>query len=82
VQVNDSFEAASAARLVQTASKYKSHVSLISEEKTANAKSIMGIISLDLHGGDNVKIVVNGEDEQSAAPELKNILSADAGGID
>jgi phosphotransferase system HPr (HPr) family protein len=74
VQVNDSFEAANAAMLVQTASKYKSRVSLISEEKTANAKSIMGIISLSLNGGDSVRIIVDGEDEQSVVPQLKNIL--------
>jgi phosphotransferase system HPr (HPr) family protein len=74
IQVDPSFEAESAAKLVQTASRFKSRVSLVSEERTANAKSIMGIISLDLHGGTTVKIVAEGEDEQEAVPEIEFIL--------
>lgn len=74
IKVDPSFEAASAARLVQTATRFKSRVSLVSEEKTANAKSIMGIISLDLHGGNTVKIIADGEDEQQVIPELETIL--------
>ncbi|MCL1862551.1 MAG: HPr family phosphocarrier protein [Defluviitaleaceae bacterium] len=74
VKVDQSFAAAEAARVVQAASRFKSRVSLVHEEKTANAKSIMGIISLDLHGGYTVKIVADGEDEQQVLPELENIL--------
>ncbi|MCL2200115.1 MAG: HPr family phosphocarrier protein [Defluviitaleaceae bacterium] len=74
IQVDSAFEASAAAKVVQAASRFKSHVSLVHEEKTANAKSIMGIISLDLHGGYTVKIVADGEDEQQAIPELENIL--------
>ena len=74
IQVNSSFEAASAAQLVQKASKFKSRISLVAEEKTANAKSIMGIISMDLQGGKTVTIVADGEDEQQALPELETII--------
>lgn len=74
IQVDAGFEAASAAKVVQAASRFKSQVSLVHEEKTANAKSIMGIISLDLHGGYTVKIVADGDDEQQVVPELENIL--------
>lgn len=45
------------------------------EEKTANAKSIMGIISLNLQGGQTVKIVADGEDEQKAIPEMEHFLA-------
>ena len=75
IQVDPTFEISSAAKLVQTASRFKSRVSLVADEKTANAKSIMGIISLDLHGsGGTVKIVADGEDESQVIPELENIL--------
>jgi phosphotransferase system HPr (HPr) family protein len=74
VQVSESFDATCAAKLVQTASKYKSHISLVVAEKTANAKSIMGIISLELGGGTKVKIAASGEDAEAAVPELKMIL--------
>ena len=77
MQVNTSLETASAAaaQIVQAASRHKSRISLVSEEKTANAKSIMGIISLDLQNGNTVRIVADGEDEQLVMPELEHILA-------
>ena len=74
IQVNSSFEATSAAQLVQKASQFKSRISLVAEEKTANAKSIMGIISMDLQQGNTVKIIADGEDEQQVLPELETII--------
>jgi len=74
VQVNSLFEPGEAALLVQTASKFNSRISLMREEKTANAKSIMGIISLDIQGGQTVKIVADGDDEQSALPMMEQVL--------
>jgi phosphotransferase system HPr (HPr) family protein len=79
VKVGTGFESASAALVVQTASRFKSHVSLVMDEKTANAKSIMGIISLDLHGGYTIKIIADGEDEQQVVPELARILGENNG---
>jgi len=74
IQVNSSFEANSAAQLVQKASQFKSRISLVAEEKTANAKSIMGIISMDIQSGNKVTIVADGEDEQQVLPELETII--------
>jgi len=78
IKVNSIFEPNSAAQLVQKASQYKSRISLVSDEKTANAKSIMGIISLNLRGGNIVKLVAEGEDEQQALPEIEHILRGTA----
>lgn len=74
IQVQSIFEPNTAALLVQKASQFKSRISLVAEEKTANAKSIMGIISLNL-GGNTVKLVADGEDEQQVLPELELILT-------
>ncbi|MCL1843778.1 MAG: HPr family phosphocarrier protein [Defluviitaleaceae bacterium] len=74
IQVNPAFEVSSAAKLVQTASVFKSHISLVAEEKTANAKSIMGIFSLELHGGGTIKIIADGEDAQAAVSEIEKIF--------
>jgi len=74
IKIDSAFEVSSAAHLVQAASRFKSHIHLIMEEKTANAKSIMGLISLELSGGSIIKIVVEGEDEQHVIPELESIL--------
>lgn len=74
IQVNPTFESDAIAQFVQTATQFKSHISLVMDEKTANAKSIMGIISLDLRSGYTVKIVADGKDEQQAVAKLEKIL--------
>ncbi|MCL2372046.1 MAG: HPr family phosphocarrier protein [Defluviitaleaceae bacterium] len=74
IEVNSFFEPKLAAQLVQKASQFKSHISIVADEKTANAKSIMGIISLNMQGGNIIKLIVEGEDAQQAAPELEEIL--------
>jgi phosphotransferase system HPr (HPr) family protein len=78
VLVNSLFEPGEAALLVQTASKFNSRISLMHEEKTANAKSIMGIISLNLQGGQTIRIVADGDDEQKALPVMEQFLAKPA----
>ena len=74
IKVGPSFESKVVAELVQKASQFKSHVSLVMDEKTANAKSIMGIISLNLQNGNTVAIVAHGEDAKEAVAELEHII--------
>jgi len=74
--VGASFESATVAQLVQKASQFKSHISLVVEEKTANAKSIMGIISLNLQNGHAVTVIANGEDETEVFSELESIIAS------
>ena len=71
VNVSSFFEPSAVAMLVQTASKFKSRISLVLEEKTANAKSIMGIISLNMQEGQTLKIVAEGDDASAAVAELE-----------
>ena len=74
VQIKSFFEPSAVALLVQTASKFKSRISLVLDEKTANAKSIMGIISLNMQEGQTVKIVAEGEDAKEAMPVLERFF--------
>jgi len=74
VVVNSFFEPSAVAMLVQTASKFKSRISLVIDEKTANAKSIMGIISLNMQEGQAVKIMAEGEDASTAVAELEALF--------
>ena len=76
ILVGPSFESTKVAQLVQSASQFKSHISLVVDEKTANAKSIMGIISLDLKSGSKVKVVAHGEDEKAVISELEHIIGS------
>ena len=74
VNVGSFFEPSEVAMLVQTASKYKSRISLILDEKTANAKSIMGIISLNMQEGQCIKIMAEGEDAHEAVVAIEGFF--------
>ena len=63
------------AMLVQKACKYSSNVHIEVGSKKVNAKSIMGMMSLSVHGGDQVVIITEGADEVAAADEIKTYLS-------
>ena len=74
VKVSNFFEPSAVAMLVQTASKFNSHISIVMAEKTANAKSIMGIISLNMQEGQSVRIIAEGDDAAAATAEIGNLL--------
>lgn len=74
--VESSLEARPAALFVQTASKFKSSIHVMIDDKRVNAKSIMGIISLGILDGQAVTISAEGEDEAEAVDELHKFLSA------
>ncbi|MCI9441203.1 MAG: HPr family phosphocarrier protein [Ruminococcus sp.] len=64
------------ALLVQEASQYASKVYIKVEEKSINAKSIMGMMSLSLSQGEEVTILTDGEDEEKAAEGIKTFFMA------
>ncbi len=74
VTITIDLEARTAAMFVQTASKFTSSIKLQSDNRTVNAKSIMGIISLGISNGQDVTIFADGSDEKQAASELESFL--------
>ena len=62
------------AELVQVASKYESKIYLETETKRVNAKSIMGMMSLNLANGDFLTVSGDGSDEEGAMEELLSFL--------
>ena len=77
INLKSVLEPRTAAQLVQLASKYGSRISLRLGEKTANAKSIMGIISMQLTDGSSVTVTADGPDKEAAVKELGDFLSGD-----
>lgn len=75
VTVGKSFDARQVAFFVQTASKFESKIMVTIDNKTVNAKSIMGIISLGISQGQQVKIVAEGDDAARAADEICEVLA-------
>lgn len=76
IAVGTSLEARPAAIFVQTASKFSSHIQINIDNKTVNAKSIMGMISLGILDGQTIKIIADGQDEEQAVSELSNFLTS------
>ena len=74
VKLEQGLEARPAAMLVQVASKHSSNVYLESEGRKVNAKSIMGMMSLKLSGGEELTVVAEGVDEEAAAKGIEKFL--------
>ena len=64
------------ALLVREASLYDSQVFIQVENKKINAKSIMGMMSLNLFDGEDVTVLTEGADEQKAADGIIAFLSS------
>ena len=65
-----------AGQLVKTASRFSSDILLECGEKSANAKKILAVMGLGAKQGSDVKVIVNGSDEDTAAFELKNFFDS------
>ena len=63
------------ALLVQEASQYASKIFILVDNKKINAKSIMGMMSLNLSDGEEVTVLTDGEDEVKAAEGIKTFLA-------
>ena len=75
INLSTGLEARPAAMLVQVASQYDSKIYLEADSKRVNAKSIMGMMSLNLIGGEEITVVTDGEDEQKAAEGIKTFFA-------
>jgi len=67
--------ARAAAKLVTLASGFKSTIELKSNTKTANGKSIMGIMMLAACQGSKLTLVVFGSDELTAVQALEQLIN-------
>ena len=47
---------------------------LYNGDKTANAKRILSLLKLGASKGSRIKIVIEGEDEEEAMTEIKNLF--------
>lgn len=66
-----------AALFVQTAGRFMADIWIEKDSKKVNAKSIMGLMSLAIAKGTEVKICADGEDEQTAIKELVDLITTE-----
>ena len=78
IKLETGLEARPVAMLVQVASQFESTVYINADDRKVNAKSIMGMMSLGLASGEQVTVVAEGSDENSAVEEIeKSLLGLD-----
>ncbi|MGM9971462.1 MAG: HPr family phosphocarrier protein [Anaeroplasmataceae bacterium] len=63
-----------AAKVVQAASKYDVDINLYYNDKVVDVKSILGLMSLAIPSGENVRIVATGEEAEAAINDISEIL--------
>lgn len=61
---------------IQKANEYKSSIWVEKEERCVNAKSLLGVLSLGILGGNNIKIIADGADEQEAVEGLVTLVES------
>lgn len=64
------------AKVVQTATKFKSEITLEKEGLEVNSKSIMGVMMLAAEMGAEITITATGEDEEEAVKAMCEIVAS------
>lgn len=67
-------DAKMASAIVNYSGKFSCDVQLQIKDLTINLKSIMGVMSLNVHKGELIKVICNGADEEEAINELSLII--------
>ncbi|KHS46426.1 MULTISPECIES: HPr family phosphocarrier protein [Hafnia] len=61
--------------LAKTVGQFQSRIELVYNGKTIKAKSIMGILGAGIKGRAQVEIICEGQDEERAMQELKQLFA-------
>ena len=66
----------SANTFVNQAQSYKSKISICKARFEADAKSLLGILALDVTAGTKVRLIADGPDEERAVTDLVGMLES------
>lgn len=61
---------------IQKANEFKSSIWVEKEERRVNAKSLLGVLSLGIVGGTEIKIIADGTDEEEAVNSLVDLVKS------
>ncbi len=73
---DEELEMKAVAVLIQKASTFNSSLWLQSGERRANAKSLLGVMSLGISSGMELEVTAEGADEEEALKQLVSYLEA------
>jgi len=74
IKLAHGLEARPVAELVQLASKYDSTVHIEAQSRKVNAKSIMGMMTLNLSSGEKIDVIADGKDEEAVVADMESYL--------
>ena len=61
---------------IQKANEFKSSIWVEKEERRVNAKSLLGVLSLGIMGGTDIRIIADGSDEEEAVEGLVALVNS------
>ncbi len=61
---------------IQKANEFKSSVWVEKEERRVNAKSLLGVLSLGIIGGTDIRIIADGPDEHEVVDALVKLVES------
>lgn len=76
VQNSVGLHARPATFFIQRANEFKSSIWVEKEERRVNAKSLLGVLSLGIMGGTDIRIIADGSDEKNAVDSLVELVES------
>ena len=73
-QCDEALQMKAVAVLIQKASSYRSSIYLSRSGRRANAKSLLGVMSLGIENAAEIEVTADGEDQQDALKALVSYL--------
>ncbi|MEM7581997.1 MAG: HPr family phosphocarrier protein [Acidobacteriota bacterium] len=67
--------ARAAAKMVQTAGRFTSNVTLVKDGEAVDAKSILGIMALGAAQGSKLTVICEGSDEEAASQAIVELVA-------
>ena len=61
---------------IQKANEFKSSIWVEKDERRVNAKALLGVLSLGIMGGTDIKIMAGGSDEEEAVDALVALVES------
>ena len=74
VQNHVGLHARPATFFIQKANEFKSSIWVERDDRRVNAKSLLGVLSLGIIGGTDIRILAGGADEETAVEELVKLV--------
>jgi phosphocarrier protein len=76
VQNHVGLHARPATFFIQKANEFKSSIWVERDNRRVNAKSLLGVLSLGIVGGTNIRILAGGADEEAAVEALVALVNS------